>query len=101
MKRPAIILPIGLVLLFGACASTPPADSGPAKVPAMAVAAPAAQLSETARLDPDETICRRQVKTGSRFAETRCQTRHQWELEQREARKQTEEQQGVVGPPQT
>ena len=34
-------------------------------------------------------------------SEKGCQTRQQWELEQREARKQTEEQQGVVGPPQT
>ncbi len=100
MKLPASILPIGLSLLFGACAGAPPADSGPAGAPASA-GAPATQPSATARLDPNETICRRQVKTGSRFAETRCQTRQQWELEQREARKQTEEHQGSVGTPQT
>ncbi len=97
MKATSGFLVTGMVLWLGACASAPPAEAPQAAAPA----APAAKATETARLDPNETVCRRQATTGSRFASTRCQTRYQWELEQREARKQTQEHQGSSTPPQT
>lgn len=102
MKATTGFLALGAAMLLGACASAPPAEK--AKAAPAAAAAPAtkaAQPTETARLDPNETICRRQITTGSRFAETRCQTRYQWEQEQREARKQTEDSQGSMTPPQS
>ena len=85
MKAVRGTLAIGLALALGACAGTPPA-SAPAAPPTAANAGttaappapPAATPAKTARLDPDETICRRQVTTGSRFAQSRCQTRRQW-----------------------
>lgn len=109
MKATTGFLAIGMAMLLGACASTPSAEAPKAAPPAAPTTAaapvsPAAadsKQTETARLDPNETICRRQATTGSRFATTRCQTRFQWELEQREARKQTEEHQSVVVPPKT
>ncbi|MBV6425407.1 MAG: hypothetical protein NAOJABEB_03225 [Steroidobacteraceae bacterium] len=106
MNMTRAVLAIGVAAWLGACASAPPPTptSTPAATPAVAqpaAAKPAAKQTETARLDPNEVICRRQITTGSRFAETRCQTRLQWDMEQREARKQTEDSQGSVGPPQT
>ncbi len=96
---------IGLTMLLGACADTPAGPGDPASSATPSAKPPIAADTEktaaiTARLDPNETICRRQVTTGSRFAETRCQTRLQWDLEQREARKQTEDSQGSITPPQ-
>ncbi|MGE0581461.1 MAG: hypothetical protein AB7P31_04920 [Steroidobacteraceae bacterium] len=106
MKSTTAILALVATLALGACASAPPAAnapsaSGPAAKAEAAPAPKAAASRETARLDPNETVCRRQVVTGSRFPETRCQTRYQWEIEQRDARKQTQEHQGSVGTPQT
>lgn len=105
MKSTRAVLAACLSVALGACAGTPPPQDAPAPPPVASAesgAAPTASApAATARLDPNEMICRRQVTTGSRFAKTRCQTRYQWELEQREARKQTEESQGSVGPPQT
>ncbi|MGD9596952.1 MAG: hypothetical protein AB7G76_10450 [Steroidobacteraceae bacterium] len=108
MKMTRVMLAIGVALWLGACAGTPPATTTEATPPAAPPAAPAAtpaappaaKQPQTARLDPNETVCRRQITTGSRFAETRCQTRQQWDMEQREARKQTEDSQGSVGPTQ-
>lgn len=92
---------IGMAMLLGACAGAPAGPDGPASSATPPAAASTGKTATTtARLDPNETICRRQVTTGSRFPETRCQTRLQWELEQREARKQTEDSQGSVAPPQ-
>ena len=103
------ILAASLTLLLGACASAPPADNVPARTAAAATPAtpaeaapaadPAAKANETASLDPNETLCRRQQTTGSRFAETRCQTRYQWEVEARLARKQVEDNQKGAPPP--
>lgn len=103
MKASTGLLALGMSLALGACASAPPATGAKPASPAAAApaAGTAAKQRETARLDPNETVCRRQVVTGSRFPETRCQTRYQWELEQRDARKQTQEHQGSVGTPQT
>ncbi len=105
MKMTRVMLAIGVALWLGACAGTPSATTAEATPPAAPPAAPeatpaAAKQPQTARLDPNETVCRRQITTGSRFAEPRCQTRHQWDMEQREARKQTEDSQGSVGPTQ-
>ena len=101
MKASTGLLALGMSLVLGACASAPPATG--AKPASPAAAAPAARTAakqrETARLDPNETVCRRQQTTGSRFAETRCQTRYQWEVEARLARKQVEDNQKGAPPP--
>jgi hypothetical protein len=104
MKSMAAVLIATTTMMLGACASAPPADNAAAPKPAAPVAAaapatPAAKANQTARLDPNETVCRRQQTTGSRFGETRCQTRYQWEVEQRNARKQVEDNQKGAPPP--
>lgn len=97
---------IGVMVCLSACASAPggapaaPAVEQSAAQTASPSAAPAQAGAETtARLDPNETICRRQQTTGSRFAQTRCQTRYQWDVEERLARKQIEENRKGAPPP--
>ncbi|HQW08759.1 MAG TPA: hypothetical protein PK681_12845 [Steroidobacteraceae bacterium] len=113
MKAMAGFATIGMTMLLGACAGAPVDSSSapaiaqssatataPSAAPAPPAATPAQGGAETsARLDPNEKICRRQQTTGSRFAETRCQTRYEWEVEERLARKQIEESRKGAPPP--
>lgn len=106
MKAMTGFASIGVAVLLSACASAPTGSSAappvaqPAAQATLPVTAPAQAGAETtARLDPNERICRRQQTTGSRFAETRCQTRYQWDVEERLARKQIEESRKGAPPP--
>jgi len=112
------------VALVAGCAQTPPAapaegvptevatsaataDSGsaeaaPADVPTpeAVTAPPPASEPATAALDMNEKVCRRRNVTGSRFPETRCQTRAEWIVEEDEARQTTERLQRTRTTPQ-
>lgn len=98
---PATFAAVVLVACAGTPSAAPPAVNGSAPVPDAlapdAAGAPPAEgtlVAKTAELDPNETICRRRVVTGSRFPETRCTTRAMWAAEEEEARKATEKLQG-------
>lgn len=81
-------------------AESPAATPSDVPIPDTPAEPPSASGHATAQLDPNEKICRRRQTTGSRFPETRCQTRAEWIVEEEAARQTTERVQRTRSTPQ-
>ncbi len=88
---------IGTALLFlSACATTSETASAPAAIAPTTVAENTAD--ETDELDPNEEVCRRQQRTGSRFHTRICMTRAEWAQMQQDSQDSTRAMQREVAP---
>jgi len=82
-----------LVVAVG-CASTPEADDRQAADEVQSTeVAQVAEVSDEVVLDPNEIICKKIQKTGSRQSTKMCATRAQWEESAANARLSTEQMQ--------
>lgn len=96
MKIKSISFALIAVLFAASCATTATTDSqemadvvDPAAVEPVAEAQAAAEVE----LDPNEEICKRIAKTGTRQKTKVCATRREWELTAQRAREETEKMQ--------
>lgn len=88
---------VATILLVAGCAGTTATDgqSAAAAAPVESTAAAkssgeVAQAAEEEVLDPNEQICKRIKKTGTRQTSKVCATRREWELSAERARDATE-----------
>jgi len=88
------------ILLVAGCATTSATDGQAASAAAPAEATDSvkdtdtmAQAAEETVLDPNEEICKRIRKTGTRQTSKVCATRRQWELSAERAQEATEKMQ--------
>lgn len=95
-NAPAAAIPVEATADAGSSGATPTAVPSPEAV----TAPPSASGHTAAAYDPNEKVCRRRQLTGSRFPETRCQTRAEWIAEEDTARQTAEKLQRTRSTPQ-
>ncbi|MDH3620033.1 MAG: hypothetical protein OER91_04025 [Gammaproteobacteria bacterium] len=76
-----------------AAAAAPEQVNEPEKDTAEAEAVEVAEVTEGQELDPNEEICKRIRKTGTRQRSKVCATRREWELSAERAKEETEKMQ--------
>ena len=89
---------VATILLVAGCAGTTATDGQTAAAPVESTEAAkssgeVAQAAEEEVLDPNEQICKRIRKTGTRQTSKVCATRREWELSAERARDATEKMQ--------
>ena len=102
MNLKCLCFTLVMILLAAGCAGTPATD-GQAAAPVEATesvksagdaaSVEVAQAAEEEVLDPNEEICKRIRKTGTRQTTKVCATRREWELTAERAREATEKMQ--------
>ena len=104
MKFGTTLLAVGVSCLAVGCASTGDTNTRPA-IPdeETSIGSETTQVGAAESYDPDEVVCKRTKKTGTRFKSKVCATRREWELYEERAQDITEELQrrGALGPPTT
>ncbi len=81
-----------VAILVSACASQPTGEQEVARSDTSAASADAVAVEKEAAVDPeDQVICKKVVKTGSRFSETICAPRRAWDKSADRGEESTEE----------
>ncbi len=100
MKLKFMCFVVATILLVAGCAGTTATDgqtaAAAAPVEATETEKATGEVAETAEeevLDPNEEICKRIRKTGTRQTSKVCATRREWELSAERAREATEKMQ--------